>query len=339
MRRLFLALMMYAAIGPAAADIALSANVNVPDHVVTLVEHSIHRKEDNLITVMHHGSWTRTDTIEGRQQITRYIARGGAAEISIYPLGTDYFNAVFTSPGGERTSYWDTNPSSTNERRTILGESCLVWNMQRPRRPGPWRIEKLSCVTDDGIELSYARVSDLGVLTSAEATHIARQPVEPNEVQPPRALLALDWWGREESAPDGAPPTPDYETVMQLEGQAVEGAELFRITTRHHYPWTYIEEKKGKARLDLRILHATAQMLLSFSDNGEQKQLTINKSRPRPLGIPAPAPSMKPQDLNSDEIVLGESCHWFFMTPGVEDAALNECLTNDHITLKKETWS
>jgi hypothetical protein len=39
------------------------------------------------------------------------------------------------------------------------------------------------------------------------------------------------------------------------------------------------------------------------------------------------------------EIILGERCQWFNMTPGMMDAGLSQCSTPDGIVLNELNWS
>ena len=326
MRRLFcISTLLCIFVAAAAADVL----PNPPDHVATMVEHL--GRGDHALTVTHHGEWTRVDRNDGQRLTTEYVGHGGATQVYVYPDGTDYFQAVFTIPGTDYGPLWDTSVRKTDEHGTVLGEPCTVWNVRRDSRPGRGRkgLEKLSCISEDGIELSYQWIGSLGSLSSTHATHVERRPVDPNDVRPPRALLTLDWWDQVGSAPATTPPTPDYETVMGPEGQVADGLELVR-TTRHHYPWTYVEESKGGVRLNLTISHELNWTGIVFYDDGKQKQLAITKSR-------RPSPQQNPKDLNEEEVVLGESCRWFDLTQAM-DAGVDECRTNDHIALKHRRW-
>ncbi len=66
-------------------------------------------------------------------------------------------------------------------RHSVLGETCTVWNVWRAKNPTPpgTGLSKLSCVTDDGIELWYKTVGAYGVISSAEAIRIERMAVLP----------------------------------------------------------------------------------------------------------------------------------------------------------------
>ena len=77
---------------------------------------------------------------------------------------------------------------------------------------------------------------------------------------------------------------------------------------------------------------------LSTDDTGAPQRLIIWKPIPPPPDAPPPV-SMEPKDLNRTETVLGESCRWFDMTPGMMDAGRSACRTGDGITLKEERSS
>ena len=47
---------------------------------------------------------------------------------------------------------------------------------------------------------------------------------------------------------------------------------------------------------------------------------------------------MEPKDRGSSETVLGETCRWFDMMPGMMDAGRHACLTSDGIMLKENLY-
>jgi hypothetical protein len=156
----------------------------------------------------------------------------------------------------------------------------------------------------------------------------------------------LDWWDRPTPAPI-AQAIPDHETVMELLNNSPDAGHSIR-TTRRHDSWQSVEETVNAMRHSLHIAHDSGRMQLSYEsdDSGAPKRLVITKSLPLPVGVELPT-SMQPKDLARTETVLGESCRWFDMTPGMQDAGRSACLTNDGIVLKEErsswgsrwTWS
>jgi hypothetical protein len=84
-----------------------------------------------------------------------------------------------------------------------------------------------------------------------------------------------------------------------------------------------------------RLTRDAAQMGLWYTSDatGAPKGLRIVKS-PDP-----PPPSMQPKDLARTDTILGETCRWFDMTPGMMDAGQLACLTSDGVLLKEENWA
>src|SRR5262249_37740449 len=175
MRSIFLSpAMACAVIGSAAADAPFAPVANVPDYVVTMVEHP----RDYGRRVSHHGDWTRVDRMEGSNLFsTQYFSANGLADIHIYsPL-----SSVSFVRGGEPSSYNDNEPHRTGERQTHLGESCTVWDVRRDNRgQAGGGLTDLSCITDDGIELWNKSISGNSVISSSEATRVERRPVAPD---------------------------------------------------------------------------------------------------------------------------------------------------------------
>lgn len=322
MRSIFLSpAIACAVIGSAAADAPFAPVANVPDYVVTMVERPGDRR------VSHHGDWTRVDRMEGSNHFsTEYFSANGLAAIHIDSPGA----RVWFVRGGERSPYADTEPRRTGERQTHLGESCTVWERRHNGGQASGGLSHMSCITDDGIELWNKTISRDSVIASAEATRVERRPVAPDDVRPPRALLMLDWWDRPTPAPI-AQAIPDHETVMEPQlGESIR-------TTRRHDSWQSVEETVNAVRHSLYIAHDSGRMQLSCwsDDSGAPKRLVITRSFP--FGVEPT--SMQPKDLARTETVLGESCRWFDMMPGMADAGRSACRTNDGIVLKEKNSS
>jgi hypothetical protein len=338
MRSIFLSpAISCAVIGSAAANAPFAPVANVPDYVVTMVERP-RDPRDYSRRVSHHGDWTRVDRMAGSNLFsTEYFSANGLAAIHIYSI---YMYSPGTSVSfvrsGERSPNADTEPRRTGERQTHLGESCTVWDVRRDNGgQASGGFSHMSCITDDGIELWNKSIRQNTVISSAEATRVERRPVAPDDVRPPRALLMLDWWDRPTPAPI-AQAIPDHETVMEHSSDAGHSIR----TTRRHDSWQSVEETVNAVRHSLHIAHDSGRMQLSYEsdDSGAPKRLGITKFLPLPVGVELPT-SMQPTDLARTETVLGESCRWFDMTPGMQDAGRSACLTNDGIVLKEERSS
>jgi hypothetical protein len=225
LRTIFLAPAIFiAAATSATADPPFVPISRQPDYVVTMVE-SQYGNEFARRNVTHHGDWTRVDRIEGTYRSAVSYSANGVVGVHDYRSAS---LATFTR-GGTDLSYRDHRPRNTGERRSHLGETCMVWEVSRPGKdtPSDSGLFHLSCVTDDGIELWQRSLYGSKVITSAEATRVERRPVTRDEVKPPRSLLMLDWW--DQDAPtSGASAVPGSETIMELSGQPPDAGKSIR---------------------------------------------------------------------------------------------------------------
>jgi hypothetical protein len=115
------------------------------------------------------------------------------------------------------------------------------------------------------------------------------------------------------------------------------------IRTIHRLgPWQFVEEKVDHFRRSLKITHDSRRVSLRYihSEGRPHEQLTITRNDPAPTDAPAPttvpAISMQPKDLDRSEMVLGETCRWFDMMPGMRDMSELACRTSDGIVLKEK---
>jgi hypothetical protein len=321
--------------GSAAADAPFAPLTNQPDHVVTMVESQYSRKIAAW-NVTHHGDWTRVDRMSDSYSFTEYVSANGIANLRIHGQGS-----VVSFVHGSEPNYSgaDREARNTGERQTHLGENCTVWDVWRIKRErAGYDLSHLSCITDDGIELWQRSVGGNDVVSSAEATRVERRPVAPDEARPPRTLLTLDWWDRNVPLPI-APVTPDYETIMELSGTFAVAGKSIRITRRLG-PWQFLEETTNSALRSLHITHDSHQMRFDYSggESGAPKRLDITRAASAPAN-PATTAFEQPRDMNRSEAILGETCGWFDMTPGMADTSRSACLTRDGIVLKEERYS
>jgi hypothetical protein len=321
MRQLFCVFAaLYATALTARAEPPFGPAAKLVDHVVTMADRSPYRKDAISSTITRHGRWIRIDRVDATQSNTAYFADDGAIAISIRDGGG------LTIKRG-REPYYDYELRDTGVRDTFLGERCTVWEVWRSRD-----LRKLSCITDDGVVLWYKFTGARGVISLHEATRIERRSIAPSEVQPPPTLLNLNWWNGVETASTGARQVPDHETIMQLGDNTIHAGKIIR-TTRYRHPWKLIEENSGTVRRNLTVSHVTRQKELYYNsgDDGGLKRLNI--------WIVTSPPGKVPLPLNRKETILGETCWWFDMTPGMADASRSRCQTHDGIVLKEHNWS
>jgi hypothetical protein len=336
-RLILLPMVFCLAASAAAAAPFVPPGVTPPDYVVTMEQTSLYRKGSSRV-VTRHGEWTRIDTTSGTPPSTSYYRHGSNAYV------TD--NGWISHFRRNVKHEFDYQARNTGERQTHLGESCTVWETARSKADSPARdrLTDLSCFTDDGIELWHRRFGAQGISWSAEAIRIERRPVAAEEVQLPRALLALDWWDRSVSASTTA---ADHETVMELSDgrprpDGSEPASPTVRTTRRAGPWLFKEVIAGTQRR-IEISHDSIRMRLTYERGRRdvEEELTIARPDSEPAKPEPASPINAFQPVSSDryDTVLGERCRWFDMTPGMQDAGTNACFTDDGIMLKEEHFS
>jgi len=352
MRRALASLaVLIAATGAAWADAPFIPEGRAPpDHVVTMVVRTIHRKDSSSQIHTHHAGWTRIDEQEGRRIATRWFGhkdsvlvrawRNDAGGLRLFDIHRDY------------VPFADNKSFKTGETRAVLGESCEVWNAARTE-PGSTELARLSCVTQDGIELAFQDISQRStviedgkipksVIISGEATRIERRPVAAVQVRPPVEALDLATWAQPTdgaSSTSGAP--GDVEVVIESEPGTTTPATRITRTVRRHHPWALTDEHVGEAERTLQVRNDASNFSASlyFRSNVVPHMLVMGKSSPPPPQTKPQSTAYDPVDLHNNEVVLGERCAWFDMMPNVMDAGLHECRTADGVVLKAVHFS
>ena len=311
---------------------------DAPDHVVTMMgTDGVQTVQSRIVT--HRGEWTRVETEQDGRRRTQYFKRNEATTVRIYHGRADEYFLITVILGPERLSLWDYEPTRTTERKTLLGESCTVWEVLRPRHPSGvlLKLTRLSCVTDDGVELWYQVASGSHLYSSAEAIRIERRAVSLADAQPPRNLLALDWWSEPPSAAEAG--SPEFEVVMHSSGD--DSAPRATRVVRQRGGWRYTEDMAGgstRGRLTINNAARGLGLRLEIDGTSAPKQLLLSRA-PSPDPARSVVRMMTPQAQGKRESVLGETCEWFDMTPGMADAGRAACRTRDGISLKETSWS
>jgi hypothetical protein len=308
---------------------------NAPDHVVIMTTQSFGR-ESGRRTHTHHGGWTRVDEIERGRPATRYFGHAESILVQMARDASDASSSFSVRRGDEIVTYLNRDRFKTGETRTILGETCHVWNVQRATNIN---LVWLSCVTDDGIELWRAAVGVSGYISASTATRIERRAVAPGDVRPPVEALDLRAWNE---APDLTGKTPpgspgDYEVVIEpLSEGGIHSAGLTRIVRRHH-PWISIDDRRADGQRNLTVRNEASGLSIAIETDPKigLHQVRIYKFPPPPADQAKSLGAATPVALDRSETVLGETCRWFDVMPNASDAGLHECRTADGIVLKE----
>jgi hypothetical protein len=302
-------LMTWPHMATAASELPFAPLPDTPDYVATVFVKLSHGPTYREVWT-HHGGWTRIDerfdanayratTYFGPNQLFVSFAREPSAERE----GYDWLH-VLRGPAMAHLVRWGDSPFKAGDRRTLLGESCDIWNLSSKRLVRP-DAKRLSCVTPDGIEL-WSRVED-DVLpgTSFEATAIERQRVDPRQVQPPRERLDLKSWLGAPGEAHRRPDAPrDVTVVMRNDATAQAEPTIQTRTVRRHYPWTYTEDVDGKGLRKLRFVNEVDRLDIRFETDpaGAPTRLSIEKALKN-------FDKQNWPDTGRVETILGEACN------------------------------
>jgi hypothetical protein len=312
--------------------------VTPPDYVATVVEKDAYGPKTRNWTIMHHGDWSRASLDPEQGGHTEYYATNDTVRIT-----TSANHIGFSRPSRyDRTM--DYEPRNMGERQTYLNEACTVWDIERPKpgqtgspivaRLNGLAMARLSCVTNDGIELWQKRVYQDST-SSQEATRIERRPVPAEDTAPP-PRLALDWWDKHAPAP-AASDIPDHEVVMKLSVQ--DNAAATSVSTHlRSGQWTRTDTTQ-RAQRHIRIVHEPSQFSFSFSTDENGRPSGLYVARPDEPADPSArakvAARSLPGSFGSSETVLGENCRWFSLETGAE-GGLETCLAPDNVILAEK---
>lgn len=329
---------------------------NAVDHVVTM---KVLRgwgggSSGDTWTIARHGDWYGVSSRYPREPYIRYVSPIGSlsVQVSRNESGSLSQLQIRRGPQDHYESHWQRNPVKTGKTRTILGEVCEVWDVARWRDTYGRTDADYSCITSDGIELAFRRLSHTGSeYFSAEAVSVERQSVLPAEVQPPPNVLDLAMWlDRSElvEPPDArkADVNNDYETVLRVPGEPSERIEghdsgpLIRVRRRSG-DWAYVETGRAGGSRELRIHNEKAGFAFSFEHRRTQTR-TGTYETVETLSIEKP-----PQRIRADVLgwgggtasgpsmtVLGEACQWFGISRHIHGGR-DECRTPDGVVLKE----
>lgn len=222
----------------------------------------------------------------------------------------------------------------TGKTETHAGERCDVREVQRrdPDNRNP-ALQWLSCLTADGIEIATKVFLNGSLLPPTTLVKLERRSVPAGEVELPANLLDVAQWLHFDDQPaqaaTAAKRLPDFAMHMQWNGAV-------RVLRRHD-PWIYNETSypDGRRKLSIRNARTGQELFFGAAKGGAfERILLCQKCRPGDLMSIVLGHDIIPKSIGRTDSVLGETCDWFDMAPGIADADLSQCLTRDGIPLK-----
>jgi len=317
--------------GAAVAQSSVTTSLPRPDYVAVMQAlDKDGKKVDPTVTIVHHNGIFLSETL-----------RGGRTSIGFGPDETKPVLRWSRQADGEITYIElllrDRKPDATQteapqalaEVSTIAGEHC-TWRETASKSPSPGTFiaRDQNCVTEDGIviETRLLAPNDVPIYHTRLAS-LDRRAIAPAEIYPPSQILTSEFWLRPVHSQNADPSQPDFDITLETIGGST-------IRLLRHYPWHYREQRDRGGSLRITIWNKLEAQGISYQQAGGYRRLTAR--RPADDG----SASFKFNDttgkvsLGKAETIQGESCEWFDLMPGIQDAGNRECLTGDGLPLK-----
>jgi len=303
---------------------------DTPDHVLIWREQETGPLRWVTSTVRRRGPWIRTDTIDGAVTGSRYlhVPTGVVVSAGRNQDGPVRYFEIRASERARANSDIEYPGSVTGEAGAFSGESCRWWEVYRGLSDGQPTFRRQACVTGDGIEVgsrTLGRDGEAWPSSSASATGLIRRPVERDEVQP--VLPHRDVWLGEALAAPARSSTGNFAVLLATP----DGAR--KMVIRRRGSWRGVQERNQNGSMSFSA-HAEGGLAVA-AVIGPDGQPTSLAYRQQPnTGQQAPAPVDAP-----GETVLGLSCGWWDVAPGVSDGGRQECRTRDGLPLKVRIYN
>lgn len=277
------------------------------------------RAADDCFVVTRSGEWMRRDLGGDLPVGYSNFATGVSIEIMRDPTGRPSYLSADRDPADD--SYNIYTRVRTGERDAHLGETCEIWRYTHDTEPRDDSI-RLSCVTDDGVELwSGSLNSDGEVIKATHAISVERRRVRADEVRSPADALDWEAWT---SGIAAMPDAPNDEVILVPSPSNWSRGDPAVI--RRRAGWTYSAGQGWRSfnpgLLSVFLTHEAGGLYLNYSaDSDGPLRLSIVRQSVQGERI---GPLI---ETEVSETVLGERCIWSGWV------GRPECLTSDGLVL------
>lgn len=340
MPRRLIALLLVAISSAGAAEPLNHPAANAVDYEARYVDEP--KNDQTLIqghTILHHGGLFRRQSRQRDRTSFEYSRLGSTASLSI-TTGDDGLprSMRFASPFD--TERRETRIEGRDKLAQFGKESCRWWSLRQHRvdvADDGWPYGE--CYTGDGLLIATRRgpYGKDATYFMELAKEIYRRPVTMSEILPAPVLLDPTIWIDYGRGSDQATRSlPDYVVTYQDDKTTVE--------RKRHFPW--LREKRTDPA-GLRHVRAWSEIApVGWSMRmGTENRPGVFYIADRKLGDWETRAFGSEFDLvttpikTSDrETILGETCIWYDMAPGIYDAGQRQCLTSDMVPLAIEHY-
>jgi hypothetical protein len=212
----------------------------------------------------------------------------------------------------------------TGAEETYLGERCRVWRFSRPLDFQGGQYVESGCVSGNGIEIwrnfgnSWGRV----------AKSISYRPLAPSHVRPPTEFLKVATWLP--SGPQKIDHSHDYEVIF-----GTSSSSDARAVARRSGAWTMLAEGEAwQTERAFRAVNLDARIWIEFRSETKGRRWLNIRSGEGVLFAKWGENGGPVQSAQVDDLVLGEKCQWWDLTPMLLGRGESECRTSDGIPVE-----
>lgn len=283
--------------------------------------------------VLFHEGWTQAFDRDQKSLSITHASPEADVVLRIYGPDEDRFEGMSIKRADVSSDYFKIRRiTATGRTETRAGETCEWYDVLRRPETETTGPGYLSCITADGIEVGeQVLYSSKKIMVETSLQALTRRPVTQREVAPKAKWFDVATWLGPMAAEEGKARSEHPDFVMTLQG---DRGQLLIWKRRH--PWNYQEMRELDGSRTIKLWDEGTKRGLYFSAAKGGSFQSLHAANPldptKPTGYFGYGMTPKAQDRR--ETVLGESCQWFDMTPGMMDASHHHCMTQDDIALK-----
>ena len=306
----------------------------VPDYEAVLkIQDHYSKSGQRSQSILHKNGWSKTQWIGDFTPSTYF----GNKDVQLNVFGPlngapDGMSIQRDSPSKDYNRIQDIRP--TDEHDLQAGEKCRFFAFRRGPKQEIINLDYRSCITADGIEIAERILSNRSEpISTTSLVKLVRRPIKSDEVLPKDAWFQARYWLEPMletmAAEKGA--HPDFVATLE--------ASFGRIMLwRRHYPWNYQDIRELNGRRTVKVWNELESRGLRFvaREGGQFEYLSVTKKSKSLLSFGSFGFGNVPEPMGKTDVVLGETCNWFNMAPGISDMVHIECRTPDDVVMQVE---
>ncbi len=309
------------------------SGAKLPDYEAILkIQDQYSKSGPRLQSILHKNGWSKTQQTGDFSPSTYFGDKD--VQLNVFgPLNGEPDGMSIQKMDGPSRDYMRIRDSRPTDQYDLqAGEKCRFFTFRRRPRQEIGSLEYLSCVTADGIEIAERTLSSRSEpISTTSLVKLIRRPLKSDEVLPKDEWFQARYWLEPMPEMTAAEKRAHPDFVATLE------ASFGRIMLwRRHYPWNYQDIRGLNGRRTVKIWNELESRGLHFGarEGGQFEYLSVTKNGKSLLSFGSFGFGKVPEPMGKTDVVLGETCNWFNMAPGMFDMLHHECRTADDVVMK-----